>query len=160
MSYSQKYALVHFIPSVSPGTTFPMSQWLLHVTLADVFAIDRRATDIDKKLAALCMSAHPTETAAIADSILGTAHVVLLKKTPPLLQLHTDIISLLEKNGAVFNHPHYTRDGFIPHSTIQTSGRLSIGETIAIDTISLVDMFPDGDWEQRRVLATFPMSGA
>ena len=134
-----------------------MSEWPLHVTLADVFAIDRASTDIDSKLAALLAERDAVETAAVTDSTLGTAPVVLLDKTPPLLRLHADIVSLLEENDVRFNVPAFTKDGFVPHSTIQKSGRLDIGETVIITSISLVDMFPGGDWEQRRVLAAFPI---
>lgn len=157
MTYSQKYALVHFISPIRDGAQFHMADWPLHTTLADVFAIDRHATDIDKKLATLLAQIKPVETNATDDAALGTTHVVLLDKTPPLVKLHTDIVSLLEENGTVFNNPEFTRNGFLPHSTIQKSGRLQAGDKVFIDSISLVDMFPGGDWEQRRVLATFKM---
>ena len=135
-----------------------MSDWLLHTTLADVFAINRHKTGIDKKLAMLLAQIEPVETTAMDDSMLGTTQVVLLDKTPPLVKLHTDIVSLLEENNATFNNPEFTRSGFLPHSTIQKSGRLYAGDKITIDSLSLVDMFPDSDWEQRRVLATFKMN--
>jgi hypothetical protein len=157
MTYSQKYALVHFISPIEDGTQFHMSDWLLHTTLADVFAINRHETNIDKKLATLLAQVETVETTTMDDSILGTTQVILLDKTPPLMKLHTDIVSLLEENNATFNNPEFTRSGFLPHSTIQKSGRLHTGDKVIIDSISLVDMFPDNDWEQRRVLTTFKM---
>ncbi len=157
MAYSQKYALVHFVSPITDGTQFHMSDWLLHTTLADTFAIDRRGTNIDAKLAALLAQTTPVTTTALNESILGTAHVVLLDQTPQLEKLHNDIVSLLEENGVAFNNPEFTHGGFIPHSTIQKSGQLQIGDTITIDTISLVDMFPNNDWQQRKVVATFAL---
>ena len=157
MSYSQKYALVHFIPPIHLGTSFHMSDWPVHVTLADVFAVDRHGVGIDEKLARLLAKMEPAHTTARRDTTLGTAPVVLLDRTAPLVALHTAIVDLLEENGATFNTPEFTKDGFLPHSTIQKSGRLHVGDTVVINSISLVDMFPDNDWEQRRVLATFPM---
>lgn len=157
MTYSQKYALVHFISPVEDGVQFHMSDWLLHTTLADVFAVARHETEIDKKLATLLAQIEAVETNAMGDSVLGTAQVVLLDKTPLLTKLHTDIVSLLEENGATFNNPEFTRNGFLPHSTVQKNGRLQEGDKVAVDSISLVDMFPDNDWEHRRVLATFKM---
>lgn len=157
MAYSQKYALVHFISALENGTQFHMSDWLLHTTLADVFAINRRETDIDKKLAMLLAQTDHAETSAVDEGILGTTRVMLLDKTPPLIRLHTDIVSLLEENGATFNNPEFTRNGFIPHSTIQKSGQLHAGDKITINSLSLVDMFPNGDWEQRRIIATFKL---
>ena len=157
MAYSQKYALVHFINHAKDGTQFHMSNWLLHITLADVFAINRHETDIDKKLATLLAQIETVETNAMDNSVLGTAQVTLLNKVPPLIKLHTDIVSLLEENGATFNNPEFTLSGFLPHSTIQKSGWLHAGDRVIINSISLVDMFPDNEWKQRRVIATFKM---
>lgn len=157
MPYSQKYTLVHFTPPVQPGTSFHMSDWPVHVTLADVFAVDRRGVALDQKVADLLVDTQPVETTAHKDDVLGTTPVVLLDKTTSLVMLHMAIVTLLERNGATFNTPEFTKDGFLPHSTIQKSGRLHIGDTVTIDSVSLVDMFPGGDWKQRHVLATFPM---
>lgn len=157
MTYSQKYALVHFISPIENEALFHMSEWPLHTTLADVFAINRLQTSIDAKLATMLAQTSTVETAAMDDIILGTTQVVLLDKTPSLVKLHTDIVSLLEKNNAVFNTPEFTKDGFLPHCTLQMSGRLNKGNTVTIDSVSLVDLFPSSDWEQRKVLATFKM---
>ena len=137
-----------------------MSEWPVHVTLADVFAVDRHDVGIDEKVADLLAKIYPVTTSARIDDVLGTTPVVLLDKTAPLTQLHTDIVNLLEANDATFNTPEFTKDGFLPHSTIQKSGRLHVGDTITIDSISLVDMFPGGNWEQRKVLTTFDMRTA
>lgn len=157
MAYSQKYVLVHFISPVKDGTQFHMSNWKLHITLADVFAVSRDETSIDKKLATLLSQIKSVKTIAKNESTLGTAKAVLLDKTPQLLKLHTDIVSLLDENGATFNNPEFTRSGFLPHSTIQASGRLHANDELIIDSLSLVDMFPGNNWEQRRVLATFKL---
>jgi hypothetical protein len=135
MPYSQKYALVHFISPVADGLQFHMSDWLLHTTLADVFAIDRHNTDIDAKLRALLAQVEPVETNAMSDDVLGTTPVILLDKVPPLIKLHTDIVTLLEENGAVFNNPEFTQEGFLPHSTIQKSAQLNTGDKVTIDSI-------------------------
>lgn len=158
MPYSQKYTLVHFTSPIHLGTSFHMSDWPVHVTLADVFAVDRHGTDLDEKLAHHLAAITPVQTTALRDASLGTTPVVLLDKTSPLTALHMDIVTLLEANRATFNTPEFTKDGFLPHSTIQKNGRLHIGDTVVIDSISLVDMFPGGDWQQRRILATFRMS--
>ncbi|RZM24228.1 MAG: hypothetical protein EOO88_23535 [Pedobacter sp.] len=158
MIYSQKYCLVHFIKPLEIGVQFDMSEWPLHTTLADVFAIDRQGADFERLLASKLMGYLPVRTVAAADSILGTTRVVLLDKTKELLNLHGDVITLLEQNGAVFNTPEFNKEGFIPHSTIQNSERLDIGQKVIIDSHSLIDMFPDGDWQQRKVLFTFNLS--
>jgi 2'-5' RNA ligase len=154
MIYSQKYCLVHFISPVDTGAQFNMSEWPLHITLADVFAVDRQNTTIDIELESLCKQQSSITIAALDDSKLGETPVVLLHNTSELFKFHSELVSTLEHHGAIFNTPAFTMKGFIPHSTIQDNGRIEIGQEITIDSISLVDMFPDSDWEQRKVLAT------
>jgi 2'-5' RNA ligase len=155
MVYTQKYTLVHFISPVDAGTQFYMSSWPLHTTLADVFAIDRSASRIDDKLSIFCKGIIDVKTVGLHDSVLGTTAVTILEKNSQLLQLHSELIHLLQRNGAKFNNPEFNNKGFIPHCTIQKNERLKIGQEMTINSVSLVDMFPSGDWQKRKVLATF-----
>ncbi len=160
MTYSQKYTIVHFVAPVENGAEFHMRDWPLHVTLADVFAVDRTGTAIDAKIKALAAHLAACEVEATEEASLGEARVMLLQKTPQIVALHLAIVNLLEQNGVVFNTPEFTRGGFLPHSTIQRTGRLDPGDSVRIDTISLVDMLPAGDWQRRRVLKTITLSAA
>lgn len=155
MTYSQKYCLVHFIEPIDSGAQFHMSSWPLHITVADVFAIDRVKSNVDTALQNLCEQRESVAVTGTEESVLGTTPVTLISTTPKLLELHSDIVTLLEKCGATFNTPAYNKEGFIPHSSIQGDAKMTIGEEITINSLSLIDMFPESDWEQRRVLATF-----
>lgn len=159
MSYSQKYTIAHFIHPVTAGYEFHMSAWPLHVTLADTFTIDRQGSSIDTKLAALLRKLPTATTAAKSDTVLGTTAVTLLERTSSLYNLHDSLVSLLEENSATFNNPDFIRSGFLPHCTIQKTARLNAGDQITISSLALVDMFPGGDWQQRRILATLPVGG-
>lgn len=134
-----------------------MADWPLHITLADVFAIDRVDTDIDRKLAELVIDLPSFSVAAEKEATLGTADAVLLHKTPRILELHDRIINLLTANWAIFNTPEFIREDFMPHCTIQKTERLYIGDELHIEAIVLVDMFPAGDWQQRKVLQSFKL---
>lgn len=148
---------MHFINPLATGCRFGMSEWPLHITLADVFAVDRQGSDIDSKLTHLCKQKAAIIIKAANDSKLGETPVVIFDKSDELFKLHSDIISLLEESRAIFNKPDFTKSGFVPHSTIQDGKRLGIGDRVVIDSISLVDMFPDNNWQQRKVLATLYM---
>lgn len=158
MQYAQKYVLVSFLEPIEVNTEFSMTDWPPHVTLADVFAV-KLDTSIERKLANLLINQPTVIASAGSDSKLGETKVVLIDKSNELLDLHNQIVDLLELNDAKFNTPDFTRSGFIPHSTIQKSGRLHEGDKIEINTISLVDMFPDENWQQRKVLSNFKMRG-
>lgn len=134
-----------------------MSDWPLHVTFADVFAIDRDSTDIDEKMKNVLRSQHAVLVTPKHQAKLGDTAVILVEKTDELLKQHTLIVDLLEQNGAIFNTPAFTREGFLPHCTIQKTGMLR--NNVVIDELALVDMFPNGDWQQRKILATFKLGG-
>lgn len=159
MQYSQKYTLVSFFEPIEISTEFAMTDWPPHITLADIFAIKLDA-NIEKKLEAMLADQSSIALSASGDSVLGTTEVVLIKKNDVLQKLHDQIVDLLELQGARFSTPEFTRLGFLPHSTIQKSGRLNEGDKIEINTIFLIDMFPDKNWRQRRVLRKFRLGGA
>lgn len=157
MEYSQKYCLVFFIKHIEVGAQFDMHTWPVHIAFSDVFAIERSASNIDNKLSKLMLDVAPVETLAIGESVLSTTPVVLLEKNSALASLHEKIVTVLEANGAIFNTPEFIHDGYIPHSSIQPSGQIPLNERVIITEVSLVDMFPGGDWRQRKVLANYSL---
>jgi uncharacterized protein YnzC (UPF0291/DUF896 family) len=158
MEYSQKFSLVHFLTVVEPGTEFKMDQWPMHVTLADVFAIDLEGTDVMPKLRKFLKTQARVRTTALLDAVLGTTAVTLLENNQNLSNLHSHVIDLLETYGAVFNMPEYNKSGFLPHATVQANGRLNASDKVNIDSLALIDMFPGNDWQNRKVVTTFNLS--
>jgi hypothetical protein len=80
MSYSQKYTLVHFFTPLQDGAEFHMADWPIHTTLVDVFAIDRFASDIDKKLTEFTSRAQAVKVVAVENSVLGATPLYYWKK--------------------------------------------------------------------------------
>lgn len=156
MAYSQKYTFVAFIEPVESGATFDMADWPLHITLADVFAIDINS-QVNQQLEKLAARQEPLSLSVGDDTILGTTRVALINDDNNLQKFHEDIIDLLEQYGAEFNSPEFTGKGFLAHSTIQKSGRLIKDDEIKITSMSLVDMFVSGDWQKRKILKCFQL---
>lgn len=159
MNYSQKYTLAAFIEPVTANLEFNMNDWPLHVTLADVFAAEINDT-LETGLRNLLANIQPVSAEVGDDTILGITKVALIKNSEPLQNLHEAIVSLLQGHGATFNTPEFNYGGFLPHVTIQTNGRVVPGEIIRIASVSLIDMFPNGDWKNRSVMATFELGTA
>ena len=154
MQYSQKYSLVQFFQQIDEGESFSMYEWHLHTTLADVFAVNRT----DALMADLQEFADSQPYAASyieGETVLGETPVWLIHPTQELRDIHLAVVDILEKHGAIFNTPAFTRDGYIPHITKQVDGIMNDGDKVIVNTFSLVDMFPEGDWQVRKVIRNF-----
>jgi hypothetical protein len=154
MPYSQKYAIAQFFQAAEVGQEFSMSEWPLHITLADVFAITV-TEQLTNELQGFIDNHDSVTTRAIEERALGATPVVVLENTPALQTYHNDLVDILLRHGAVFNVPEYTRSGFLPHITHQPYARMQVGDEVVIGSISLVDMFPDGDWQMRKIHSIF-----
>lgn len=82
----------------------------------------------------------------------GEVQVVLLQKTDSLVRLHYDVIELLEQGGWKPNDLQFAKEGFLPHSTVQSHARLSKGDKVIFSALSIIDMFPDENPYRRKVL--------
>lgn len=154
----QKYVLIHILEPVANNTQFSMYDWPLHVTISPRFAVDIEQKGFDADLSNLITDQKPVTTIVNKDASFGKdsqVHVSLLELTPQLFELHNELLDLLESYGAVFDEPKYSRSGYLPHVTVQKSGRVFEGDTITIDSLTLVDMFPDQDIKQRKVLKNY-----
>lgn len=159
----QKYVIIKLLEPIKEGTQFAASEWPLHVTLVPRFALNLEDTGLLEKLAALLRSHKPVEVVAGTDELFGEFNnikVTLLEKTPELMNLHNTIISLLKSAGAVFDEPSFIEEGFRPHVTVQSKRRVHQGDLVKIDELNLIDMFPGGDINQRKVLKTIKLSAS
>lgn len=159
--YTQKWTLAALFDPLDDGTQYHMSEWPLHTTLADVFAVDFTRTPLLQELEILIanipsLTVRPLRNAQLGDPD-SPVDVTLLEPTSELTSLHTNIIDLLEKHGAIFNTPEYTRKGFLPHVTVRSKQFLKPDTELHIKSISLIDLFPNGDWRQRKVVRTFTL---
>lgn len=155
--FTQKYAIIQLFEEVPVGTQFAASNWPLHSTIVDTFAIDWDVETMIEKLTEL-LSAHTTATSTVEDDRFfgenGQVQVALLKKADDLVKLHYDVIELLEQGGLKPNDPQFAKEGFLPHSTVQSHARLNKGDEVIFNALSIIDFFPNEDPYQRTVLAT------
>lgn len=159
--FTQKYSLVTFLEKVDEGFEYPWTNWPLHVTIADVFAVPLGSAELINWLGGL-LEKQPSATATAAeDAFFGPdkqAHVTLLDMSKELIMLHREAIAALKDAGAVFNDPQYIEDGYRAHAAVQTHSRLHKDDPVTIAEVSLVDMFPGNDGYQRKVLKTFKLA--
>jgi hypothetical protein len=155
--FTQKYTIVQLFENMSQGVQFPANSWPLHATIADTFAIDWDVPTMVEKLTQLLKGYEQVVSVAEEDRLFGESgqvQVVILRKTDSLVKLHCDVIELLEQGNWKPNDPQFARDGFLPHSTVQKHARLHKGDKVTFNALTIIDMFPDGDPYQRKVIKT------
>ena len=159
--YTQKWTLAALFDPLDDGTQYHMSEWPLHTTLADVFAVDITGTTLLTEIETLLNQTSALTVRPLRNTQLGShdspVDVTLLEPTDELISLHTALVRLLETHGAVFNTPEYTRDGFLPHVTVRGKQFLKPDTELHIKSVSLIDLFPNSDWQQRKVVRTFDL---
>ncbi len=155
--FTQKYALVQFFEDIKEGYVYSSSNWPLHSTVVDTFAIEWSVDEIAARLAEL-LSGHTIASSEAEDDTFfgesGQVQVTLLRGTDSLMKLHLDVIALLEEGGLVLNDPQFARDGFLPHATVQKHARLHKGDKVRFTALGIIDMFPNEDPYMRQVLMT------
>lgn len=158
--FTQKYTIVQFLEPVSEGSEYPSSDWPLHSTVVDTFAINWSVEEITARLTEILQNHSTVKSKAGDDRCLGEdkrVWVVLLDRSASLVKLHLDVITKLEEGGLALNDPQFARDGFLPHVTIQKHTRLNKGDEVQFTALSIIDMFPNKDPYKRKVLKTIPI---
>lgn len=153
--FTQKYVIAQFITPVSIGDEFASSQWPLHVTIAGVFMIDWDQNTVRVELRELLNSQNKFSVTVGENALFGPnedIHVKLLKQNDELKQLHLQVVKFLQDNGAIFNNPEYQNEGFRPHITLKKDVQLHESDKVLFNELAIVDMFPDQDPYQRKIL--------
>ena len=161
--FTQKYTIIQLFKDIPEGTQFSASNWPLHVTIADTFAIDWDVPTMVEKLTQLLSSRTSATSVVENDRFFDNqrqVRVALLKKTDDLVKLHQDIIKVLERGGWKPNDPQFAKEGFLPHSTVQKHTRLNKGDEVIFNALTIIDMFPGENPYQRRVIKTIKISDA
>lgn len=158
--FTQKYAIVQLFEDKPVGERFDSNSWPLHSTIIDTFAIDWDLPTMIEKLTDFLRANTQASSIVKDDRFLGEngqVQVALLNKTDDLIKLHYGTIELLEQGGLKLNDPQFAKEGFLPHSTVQSHSRLHKGNEVIFNTLSIIDFFPEKDPYQRKVLATIPI---
>lgn len=154
--FTQKYTIIQLFEDIEVGTQFAATNWPLHSTIADTFAIEWDVPTLIEKLTGLLGSHAPAVSVVGDDKFFGDGgqvQVALLEKTESLQSLHKDVITILEEGGWKPNDPQFAKEGFLPHSTVQPHGRLNKGEEVTFKELAIIDFFPDDDPYERKLLA-------
>jgi 2'-5' RNA ligase len=142
--FTQKWAIISLLDSVSENSEFYYTDFPLHITLAGVFKTNHDGAWLANGLAKLLSSQRKFGIEADEKTMLGPNQniaVMKIKKTRELMGLHQKINNWLIDSGAIYNEPKYQGAGYLPHSTSQKSGRLVETEKRQISQSQLLIFF-------------------
>ena len=161
--FTQKYTIVTLLEDVKEGYEYPSDGWPLHITIADTFAIKWDVNELIKKLAELSTNILPVNSVALYDENFGPeqqTQVTILDMNEALANLHYKVICVLKDAEIIFNNPQYVESGFRAHVTAQPNARINKDDTITIDNLAIVDMFPNGDPYRRKIIKIMKLQGS
>lgn len=160
--FSQKYLIAQFLKEIEEGDEYPASDWPLHVTIAPIFAVNWKNDNLTGKLPELLTKQKPFTALAEHDDYFGSERqiqVTLLDLNKELSSLHYNVVALLKNADATFHDPQYVEEGFRPHATVQSHARLHEGDMVTFNALTIIDMFPNDDPYQRKVIKNMRLLG-
>lgn len=143
------------LEDIEEGYSFSANEWPIHITLIDTFAIDWDAKTLQREFIEVAQEQIPTSTCGIKDEYFGQnkeVYVILLKKNEDLNNMHYALLQKLKEGNLLLNDPQYSETGYKPHSTAQEHNQVNVGESVSIDNLALIDMYPNEDPYQRKVI--------
>ena len=152
-----RYAVVSFLEKDYP-VIFTVGEWPLHMTLYGWFESNASPEETSSMLGTITVHTKPMTLKATEKALFGknqNLSVTRIEKSDELDTLHQEISNAVGGIGTL-RHPEYFNDAYSPHVTDQVVGNVKPGESIYIDSLSLV-LFVDT--KERQVLQTIPFGG-
>lgn len=159
--FTQKYTIVTLLENKKEGYEYTSSSWPLHITIADTFSVELDINILIEKLVRLAETLQPVKAIASHDKNFGPQQqiqVTILDMSGELVALHYSVVELLKEAGVKFNDPQYAETGFRAHSVVQPHARININDTVTLNNLAVIDMFPNNNPYQRKILKVIKFS--
>lgn len=158
--FTQKWAIIALLDDTKEGSVFHFTEFPMHITIAGVFDTDQNGRQLADQLSKLLRDQRSFTVEAGPKDMFGPNKDVPVMRTNDsieLMTLYQKIHTWLTSLGATYLQPQYQGEGYLPHSTIQKSGALREGEHRLIQSVSLVDLYPNNDGRQRKIFKTITL---
>ena len=153
------FVAVAFVEPAGIGQRFGKRHWPLHVTLLRFDTAPEAAHAAVAGAVAASGAALPLRVRIGDDADFGyrgRVRVSLVEPDAGLQALHDRLREAVAAAGGRIHSPRHTGQGFRPHVTVQGERRVHTGQVVALGSVALVDMAPDGDTDWRVPLAAWP----
>lgn len=154
----ETYVLAHIIDSSNIPEDFTKIDWPLHITLVGNFCVEHSLLDLTRGLDVYSKQQEPFGAVIGNEELFGPNNdvpVSLVDVDENILGLHRGLQQILANLGVTYETPAFVGDGYRPHSTIQTNGRLYKDQSLTLDNMTLIDMCVGDKTNIRKVIRTF-----
>lgn len=159
---TQRYVIVNLLEKLQDGDEFLPENYPLHITIVPSFQIRKMDDTLLGKINHLCDNFKAFSLTAGEDESFGPnreVRVTTIVMNDELQKLHASLVSILSDAGAVFDEPQYMLVNYRAHATVQGPARLNEGDSIILNSISIIDKLPNGLPAKRKLLKTLNFSG-
>lgn len=126
-----------------PAVGDSFSDWPLHVTIIPWFRAELPSQDLGRELAGRLDGIAPFRVSIDGEShfgFKGRKTVNLIKTPTPLMDIERQARAILRENKAwLVDETTKTRRPFMPHVTVQKSGRVHEGDSFSVDKLYIVE---------------------
>ncbi|WP_448809280.1 2'-5' RNA ligase family protein [Agromyces bauzanensis] len=150
-----RFVVVLPLVPLTPGDTFTVAQWPLHVTLVEPFETELDGDDLGAVLAPVAAGAQPIRADVGADAMFGPRRdilVSLVHDRGDLAVLRSAATAALRERGIDLGH---TRVDYRPHVTAKRHGRVHEGERLDLTTVALVRLRPPETSHHGRIVGSW-----
>lgn len=158
---TQRYVIIKLLEKLQDGDEFFPENYPLHITIVPSFQLERMDDALLGKIKQLCSGLKTFSVIAGVDEFFGPngeVHVTTMIMNDELQELHASLVSILSEAGAIFDEPQYMLENYRAHATVQETIRLSKGDSIVVDSITVIDKLPNGLPIKRKLLKTLNFS--
>ncbi len=158
---AQRYVIIKLLEQLKDGDEFSPENYPLHITIVPSFQLERMDDVLLGIIKQLCNNFKAFVLTAGEDEFFGPnreVHVTTMIMNDELQELHDSLVSTLSDAGAIFDEPQYMLENYRAHATVQETIRLHEGDSIIVDSITVIDKLPNGLPTKRKILKTLNFS--
>ncbi len=155
-----RYGITTLLDICPVGYEFTPDNTPLHLTHVDSFEVALNPEELASKLRQCLAGQRAFGVAALCDTFIGPnkdISVTILDLTAELVNLHKDIMGMLEAEGAILKNPQFHNESFEPHVSIYGDRRIVVGQAVQIQGVSIGIKTGEGEQAVHRILATLAL---
>jgi 2'-5' RNA ligase len=138
------FVIVYLVDLRDPGYQFERAEWPFHMTIAPPFYYLGTPRSLVEAVTAMTRNYQPFIITIGNKSSLGRNHALpvrLVQSSDYLLQLHGALRTMLVSQSVHYKGIKYP---FVPHMTIRGIDKLKIDQVLPVNTLTLVELAPEG----------------